>query len=132
MIILPILALVVGVVLFFAFRLDPLRGSAAQYAAIACLAGLDSICGGIRSAMEGKYASGIFITGFIANILIAGLLGYLGDKIYIDLFLAVALVLGGRIFNNLSLIRRYLLTKWQDSRQRKLLQASQPVGEANP
>jgi hypothetical protein len=36
--------------------------------------------------------------------------------------LAVALVLGARIFTNLSLIRRYVLTKWQDARERKRLQ----------
>jgi len=50
------------------------------------------------------------------------MLAWLGDRIGIDLFLAVALVLGARIFTNLSLIRRYLLTKWQDAKERKRLQ----------
>jgi hypothetical protein len=34
----------------------------------------------------------------------------------------VALVLGARIFTNLSLIRRFLLTKWQDASDRRRLQ----------
>ena len=49
-------------------------------------------------------------------------MAWLGDKIYINLFLAVALVLGARIFTNLSLIRRFLLSKAQDARERKQLQ----------
>ena|SRR5690242_14923699 len=100
----------------------PLTGAVGQYLAVACLAGLDSVCGGIRSGLEGKFRNDVFITGFIFNILIAFFLAWLGDQIYIDLFLAVALVLGARIFNNLSLIRRFLLTKWQDNRERKRMQ----------
>ena len=125
MTILPVVALVLGALLFFLFRIEPPKGIEAQYLAIACLAGLDSICGGVRSALEGKFTNAVFTTGFIANILIAFFLGWLGDKIYINLFLAVALVLGSRIFNNLSVMRRLLLTKWQDARDRKALQAAQ-------
>jgi len=95
---------------------------AGQYLAVACLAGLDSVCGGVRSGLEGKFHNDVFVSGFIFNIIIAFFLAWLGDKIFIDLFLAVALVLGARIFNNLSLIRRFLLTKWQDNRERKRMQ----------
>ncbi|MBC8063715.1 MAG: small basic family protein [Chlorobia bacterium] len=121
MIFVPIVALLLGGALAF-FLNTPLTGITAKYLAVACLAGLDSVCGGIRSGLEGKFHNEVFISGFVFNIIIAFALAWLGDKIFIDLFLAVALVLGARIFNNLSLIRRFLLTRWQDNRERKRMQ----------
>ena len=121
MILVPIVALLIGAAMALLLN-RPLTGAVGQYLAVACLAGLDSVCGGIRSGLEGKFRNDVFITGFIFNIFIAFFLAWLGDQIYIDLFLAVALVLGARIFNNLSLIRRFLLTKWQDNRERKRMQ----------
>lgn len=121
MIFLPIIALVIGAAIALSLKL-PMHGIYGQYLAVACLAGLDTVCGGVRSGLEGKFHNDVFITGFVSNIFIAFFLAWLGDKIYIDTFLAVALVLGARIFTNLSLIRRYLLTKWQDARERKRLQ----------
>jgi small basic protein len=121
-ILIPIIALLVGAALAILFRTTPLLGMSGQYVAIACLAGFDTVCGGMRSGMEGKFHADVFITGFISNVIIAFFLAWLGDQIGIDLFLAVALVLGARIFTNLSLIRRFLLTKWQDNRERKRLQ----------
>jgi small basic protein len=114
-------ALVLGAVLALVFN-KPMTGVYGQYLAVACLAGLDSVCGGIRSGLEGKFHNDVFTSGFIFNILIAFFLAWFGDQIFIDLFLAVALVLGARIFNNLSLIRRFLLTRWQDNRERKRMQ----------
>ena len=134
---LPLVMLVLGAAIAFAMRFDPIPGAFGQYLAVACLAGFDTICGGIRSGMEGKFRTDVFVSGFGSNILIAFFLAWLGDQIYINLFLAVALVLGARIFTNLSLIRRFALTKWQDTQERKRLQAlaqnaisSQP--EPNP
>jgi small basic protein len=122
LILVPILAILIGAFIAVQF-VGPVKGLPGQYLAVACLAGLDSVCGGIRSGMEGKFHNDVFITGFVANILITFFLAWLGDQIFIDLFLAVALVLGARIFTNLSLIRRFLLTKWQDARQKKKLQS---------
>lgn len=130
MILIPIIALFVGAAFALMLKM-PVGGEYGRYMAVACLAGLDSICGGVRSGLEGKFHNDVFLSGFIFNILTAFFLAWLGDKIYVDLFLAIALVLGARIFTNLSLIRRFLLTKWQDSRERKRMQqmvqsASQP------
>lgn len=125
--VLPVLALVIGLVLGFAF-VGPVKTDVGIYIAVACLAGLDSVCGGIRSGLEGKFHNDVFSTGFVSNILIASFLAWLGDQMNINLFLAVALVLGARIFTNLSLIRRFLLTKWLDAQEKKRLQelAAQP------
>ena len=121
----PIAALLLGALIGWRF-LGPVTGPTGQYLAVACLAGLDTVCGGLRSGLEGKFHGDVFITGFVSNIVIASFIAWLGDQfLFINLYLAVALVLGARIFTNLSLIRRFLLTKWQDARERKRLQQAQ-------
>ncbi len=128
----PIVALIIGALMAMQF-VHPVTGASGQYLAVACLAGLDTVCGGMRSGMEGKFHTDVFVTGFISNVLIASFLAWLGDQIlYINLFLAVALVLGSRIFTNLSLIRRFLLTKWQDARERERLQRQAQKQPAAP
>lgn len=116
--ILILLALAIAATQF----VQPLGGLGAQYIAVACLAGLDTVCGGVRSGLEGKFHNDVFITGFISNVLIAFFISWLGDQIGINLFLAAALVLGSRIYTNLSLIRRFALSKWQDARERARIQ----------
>lgn len=129
---LPLLGLLIGIGLAVLVGVGPQGGFAGQYIGVACLAGLDTICGGVRSGLEGKFTNEVFITGFISNVIISFFLAWLGDRIGLDLFLAVALVLGARIFTNLSLIRRYLLTKWQDARERKRLQEAAAKAQAAP
>jgi len=113
MILIPIIFLVVGAFIAFAMQVK-VEGITAQYLAVACLAGLDTVLGGIRSAHENKFQTDVFVTGFLTNTVIAFLIAWLGDKIGIDLFVVVALVMGMRIFNNLSLIRRYVLQSYID------------------
>ena len=128
----PFVALILGVAVGFVSKLGPLPREQGQYFALACLAGLDSIFGGLRGAMEGKFRTDVMLTGFVSNILIAYFLAWLGDQIYINLYIAVALVLGARIFTNLSLIRRLALTKFTDAREKKRLQAMAQQSAANP
>jgi small basic protein len=90
-----------------------------SYLSLAALAGLDSICGGIRSGLEGKFHDDIFLTGFAMNTLLSAALAYLGDRIGVDLFLAAVVMLGGRVFLNLSLIRRFWLTNRQLGKRRE-------------
>lgn len=118
MIFLPIVALLIGVLLPQFFGLPPVAGFEAQYLAVACLAGLDSVCGGVRAGLEGKFHNDVFVTGFVSNTVIAFFLAWLGDRIGINLVLAAVVVLGWRVFTNLSLIRRHALTRWQDRLQR--------------
>lgn len=82
-----------------------------NYLSIAILAGLDSIFGGIRAYMEDSFDNTVFITGFFANTLLAVGLSYLGDQITLELYLIPIVVFGIRIFQNLSIIRRYMLKK---------------------
>ena len=89
MIFIPILALIVGVVLGLIIA-QPMTGLPAVYLPIVVIAGLDAVCGGWRNALEGKFHTDIFITGFVANTLIASFLAFLGDRIGVDLFFAAA------------------------------------------
>ncbi len=116
---LPIAGLALGfaVVFFTGTRVPTEYGS---YLALATLAGLDSAFGGIRAGIEGKFHDDIFLSGFVANTFLAALLAYLGDQIGVDLFLAAVVALGGRVFLNLSLIRRYWLTQTSLMRKRDI------------
>jgi small basic protein len=136
-ILIPLLALILGAALALFLRVPPVTSIYGQYLAVASLAGIDTIFGGIRSGLEGKFRNDVFVTGFLSNVMIAFLLAWFGDKIYINLYIAVALVLGARIFTNLSLIRRYVLTRILDSRERAKLQKALAIQataqpEANP
>lgn len=115
---LPLGGLIVG---FLVVYWLPIRLPAdyASYFSLATLAGLDSIFGGIRAGIEGKFHDDIFITGFVVNTILAASLAYLGDQIGVDLFLAAVVALGGRVFLNLSLIRRYWLTQTALTRKRE-------------
>lgn len=118
MILIPIFCLIVGVLVGILIG-KPLTGELGVYVAVACLAGLDTICGGVRANLEGKFDGPIMVTGFLSNILIAASLSWLGNKIGVEIFLVCAFIFGMRIFTNLSVIRRILLTKWTDKRARK-------------
>lgn len=124
MIAVPFVALFVGALLALLMGVKPLTGVEGQYLAIACLAGFDTILGGIRGGLEGRFENAVFVSGFLANIAFAFLLAFLGDKIYVNLYLVVAFVFGNRIFGNLSLIRRSVITKLNDDRARRRRQAA--------
>ena len=71
------------------------------YMSVAILATIDSIFGAVKSGLNGKYDNLIFATGFIGNALLA------------------ILVFGSRLFDNLSVIRRHIVTKISDKKRGK-------------
>lgn len=91
----------------------------AQYLSLAALAGLDSLIGGVRAGTEGKFKSNVFLSGFVTNTLLAAFLAYLGDLMGQPLGLAALVALGGRIFVNLSIIRRQWLEGHENDRAAK-------------
>lgn len=90
------------------------------YLAIAIIAALDSVFGGISSVLKGNFDLKIFVTGFFGNAILAMLLTYLGQRLNVDIYLAAIVVFVGRMFTNLSMIRRYYLDKWQKRKQENI------------
>ena len=91
-----------------------------SYLAIAIVAALDSVFGGVVSSLNKKFDMGIFISGFFGNAILAILLAYLGQRLNVDIYLVALFVFVSRMFNNLAIIRRYYLDKF---RKRKIKEA---------
>ncbi len=83
-----------------------------SYLAIAVIAALDSVFGGIASVVNKKFDMKIFISGFFGNAILAILLTMLGEKLNVDIYLAAIVVFVWRMFMNLGIIRRYYVEKW--------------------
>ena len=90
-----------------------------SYLAIAIIAALDSVFGGVASVINKKFDMKIFISGFFGNAILAILLTVLGEKLNIDIYLAAIVVFVGRMFNNLGIIRRYHVEKWTENVKNK-------------
>ena len=82
------------------------------YLAIAIVAALDSVFGGITAVLKGNFDLKIFASGFFGNDILSILLTYLGQRLNIDIYLAAIIVFVGRMFTNLSIIRRHYIEKW--------------------
>lgn len=88
------------------------------YLAIAIIAALDSVFGGIASTLNKNFDLKIFVSGFFGNAILSILLTYLGQKLNVDIYLAAIVVFVGRMFNNLAIIRRHYLDKWSNNRKK--------------
>ncbi len=103
------LGLVLGVVL--GLLLQPAVPIWLQpYLPIAVVAALDAVFGALRAFLDGIFDDKVFVVSFVSNVLIAGLIVYLGDQLGVggQLSTGVIVVLGIRIFSNVAAIRRHL------------------------
>ena len=82
------------------------------YLAIAIIAALDSVFGGIVATLNKNFDLKIFVSGFFGNAILSILLTYLGQKLNVDIYLAAIVVFVGRMFINLTIIRKYYIDKW--------------------
>lgn len=105
-----VLASILGV--FVGLNAPMISYTYSNYLAIAIIAALDSVFGGIASVMLKKFDMGIFISGFFGNAILAILLTVLGQKLNVDIYLAAIVVFVWRMFTNLGIIRRYYVEKW--------------------
>jgi small basic protein len=104
-----ILATLVGVAL--GVVVEPTVPVALQpYLPIAVIAALDAVFGGIRATLDKIFDDKQFVISFVSNVLVAGLIVYLGDQLGVggQLSTGVVVVLGVRIFGNVAAIRRHL------------------------
>jgi small basic protein len=124
---LPLLALGIGFLIFWV----PTPGlqaneTIARYAAIAILAGLDTILGGLRAQMEDNFDNAVFVSGFFVNVFLAAGLLWLGEyfglgtgvaenKISV-MMIAVVVIFSTRILNNLAALRRQIIVRLRENR----------------
>jgi len=97
------------------------------YLAIAIIAALDSVFGGISSTLNKTFDLKIFVSGFFGNAILSMLLTYLGQKLNVDIYLAAIVVFVGRMINNLEIIRRYYWDKFVKYREEKNKENKQSI-----
>jgi small basic protein len=107
--VIPIIGLAAGVLLGLFF--DPTVPLWLQpYLPIAVVAALDAVFGGLRARLDGIFDARVFVISFVSNVVVAGLIVFLGDQLGVgaQLSTAVVVVLGIRIFGNAAAIRRHV------------------------
>jgi small basic protein len=107
--VLPVIGLAVGIALGLVF--DPTVPVWLQpYLPIAVVAALDAVFGGVRARLDRIFDAKVFVVSFVSNVVVAGLIVFLGDQLGVgaQLSTAVVVVLGIRIFGNAAAIRRHL------------------------
>ena len=115
---LPLLGLILGLSLGILTDIQ-IPTEYENYLSIAVLAALDTLFGGIRAQLQNVYDDKVFVTGFFFNIALAAGLAFLGVYIGVDLYLAAIFAFGVRLFQNIAVIRRILLTKYDERKLKK-------------
>ena len=128
-----ILAIIIGCVLgaLIGISAPTISYTYSGYLAIAIIAALDSVFGGITSVLKGNFDFKVFISGFFGNAILSILLTYLGQKLNVDIYLAAIFVFVWRMFNNLGIIRRYYIEKWTTQFQEKMNKEESKEEEKN-
>ena len=108
---LPILGMIIGILIGVFLIPVNIPQQYSTYMAVAILAALDSVFGGVAATMQKKFNMKIFVSGFFGNALLAAALAYIGDQLGIDIYLAAIFAFGNRLFLNFAIIRRYMLNK---------------------
>ena len=108
------LAITIGCILgaIVGINMPTISYTYSSYLAIAIIAALDSVFGGISGTLKGEFNFKVFISGFFCNSILSILLTYLGNKLNVDIYLAAIVVFVGRMFINLTIIRKYYIDKW--------------------
>lgn len=112
----PLIGLVIGIILGVFLPIDIPNGYTV-YLSVAILACLDSVFGGIRASLEGKFDTEIFISGFFGNAVLAAGLAYLGDRLGVPIYLAAVMVFGERLFQNFSAMRRKIIENIRENKK---------------
>ncbi|MGM9928947.1 MAG: small basic family protein [Bacillus sp. (in: firmicutes)] len=108
---LPILGLCLGIALGLLSDFN-IPSEYSNYLSIAILAALDTLFGGIRAHLQKVYDELVFVSGFFFNIILAASLSFLGVHLGVDLYLAAVFAFGFRLFQNIAVIRRIILSNF--------------------
>ncbi|MGD6803590.1 DUF1290 domain-containing protein [Rossellomorea vietnamensis] len=115
---LPVLGLLLGVILGLLTDIR-IPDEYSNYLSIAVLAALDTLFGGIRAHLQNIYDDKVFVSGFFFNIILAASLAFLGVHLGVDLYLAAVFAFGVRLFQNIAVIRRILISNWSANSEKK-------------
>ncbi len=107
----PIIGALIGILVGIVLPYD-IPINFVKYTAIAILAALDAIFGGLRAQLGQKFVFYKFISSFFTNAALAALLAYLGDILGIDIYIGAVVAFSIRLFQNLSLIREELFDRF--------------------
>lgn len=102
-----VLGIIFGLIIPYNLTSDNL-----PYVAVAIIAALDSVFGGIVANFSKRFSIYVFMTGLISNAILAVILTYVGNILGINLSFAVIIVFGVRLFNNLANIRRATIDRY--------------------
>lgn len=117
----PIIGALIGILIGWRLPFE-IPVNLVKYTAIAILAALDAIMGGIRAQLGQKFLFSKFISSFFTNTALAALLCYLGDLMGVDIYIGAVVAFSIRLFQNLSLIREELFDRfwwWRSGRSDK-------------
>ncbi len=103
-----LVGVIIGLNLSYTIPIDYIK-----YTAVLIVGLLDSLFGAMKAELTKNedYNQTIFLTGLIFNIILALGITLLGEKLGLDLYLAVTVVFTFRIFANLGSVRREIIKK---------------------
>lgn len=106
-----IVGLTLGLIIggFLRFNIPP---EYTRYTAVAIVGILDSLFGAVKATFEKKYNTAIFLSGLAFNMLVAVFITFVGDKLNLDLYLAILVAFMIRIFANIGLIKTTTIDKY--------------------
>ena len=102
-----VLGLIIGVVIGVFVKPD-IPIIVQPYLPIMVVAALDALLGAARAYFERSFSDRVFVISFLANVVTATLLVFLGNQLGVGSQLQTAVILGIRIFSNVSAIRRFI------------------------
>jgi len=95
---------------FLQFNIPP---EYSRYTAVAIVGIMDSLFGAVRASAEKKYDTVTFLTGLGFNMVVALLITFFGDKLNLDLYLAILVAFIIRIFANIGQLKTTTITNLQ-------------------
>ena len=106
-----ILGILIGLVIGYFFPVA-IPVEFARYTAVGIMGILDALFGAFKSNLQKEFNIMVFVSGLLFNMFLAVIITWLGDRLSLDLYLAVLVFFTFRIFNNIAVIRYSFLTRF--------------------
>ncbi len=113
-----IIAVLAGILLGILIPYN-LNSSMLSYVAVALIAALDSVFGGLLANLNKRFNINVFMIGLVSNAILGIFLTFIGNVLGISLSFAVIVVFGVRMFNNMAAIRRLTFDKYFEKRAKE-------------